>query len=171
MDAMVIADYIVSNSIAQQYNHKVNNLELQKYLYFLNAQFLVERGEPLFNDEIEKWKFGPVIPTVYHEYKNFGAGSITSVSEHENLQIVNGQVVVSKHPSNFEIIPEDIKDMINETVRKLSEIERFELVEITHEHTEWKKDESRIMNGERHLKYSNEGIKEYFSNNREAQIW
>lgn len=171
MDAMIVADYIVANSIAGEYHRKVNNLELQKYLYFLNARFLVETGEPLFQDDIEKWKFGPVIPTVYHEYKNFGAASINAVSNHETLQIVDGKVVFVEKPSNFNCLKSEVKRIINETVNSLSMIDRFDLVEKTHTHTEWKKDELRIMNGERHLKYSNDGIKEYFSNNVNARIW
>lgn len=171
MDAMIVADYIVTNSIAGSYNHSINNLELQKYLYFLNARFLVETGEPLFDDDIEKWKFGPVIPNVYHEYKNFGAGPIISTSMHETLDFIDGEVVFKENPSDFNCLADDVKKVIDDTVDKLSTIDRFDLVEKTHEHTEWKKDEIRIMNGEHHLRYSNDGIKEYFSKNESAQIW
>lgn len=169
--AMLIADYIVEKSIEGKYDHEINNLELQKYLYFLNARFLVEKGEPLFEDDIEKWKFGPVIPKVYHEYKNFGSGSINVVSKHEKINFSDGKITFSENPSNIEKLKEFEKNMIDTTVEKLSEIDRFELVDITHEHTEWKKDELRIMNGERHLKYSKDGIQEYFSSNATAQIW
>ena len=54
----------------------VNNLRLQKLLYFIQAQFLVDTGEPCFDDEMQAWDIGPVVPSVYHEYKYFGSSSI-----------------------------------------------------------------------------------------------
>lgn len=54
----------------------INNLKLQKVLYFLQAEFLVRFGYPCFDEKIEAWDFGPVIPCVYHHYKVYGAASI-----------------------------------------------------------------------------------------------
>ena len=51
-------------------------MKLQKVLYFLQAQYLVSYNKKLFDDEIEAWGFGPVVPSVYHEYKIFGSASI-----------------------------------------------------------------------------------------------
>jgi uncharacterized phage-associated protein len=47
----------------------VTNMKLQKLLYFAQAAHLAVYGEPLFNDEIQAWKFGPVVPNVYRFYK------------------------------------------------------------------------------------------------------
>ena len=44
---------------------------------------ILERKQdgPLFEDDnIEAWKFGPVIPSVYHEFKHFKSGPITTNS-------------------------------------------------------------------------------------------
>lgn len=54
----------------------INNLKLQKVLYFLQAEFLIHFGYPCFTELIEAWDFGPVIPCVYHHYKVYGAASI-----------------------------------------------------------------------------------------------
>lgn len=172
MDAMIIADYIIELSTNGKLNHKINNLELQKYLYYINARYMVENGgEPLFNDTIEKWKFGPVLPNVYHTYKNYGAGPIEEVSDHETVDISDGILHFYPNPSDFKKIPHKVKNMIKETSKKLSDMNPFELVELTHEHAEWKKDEYRILNGEKHLAYSPEAINDYFVNNKKAQIW
>lgn len=57
-------------------DRSVNNLRLQKLLYFIQAQFLVDTGGPCFDDEMQAWDIGPVVPSVYHEYKYFGSSSI-----------------------------------------------------------------------------------------------
>lgn len=54
----------------------ISNLKLQKLLYYAQAWYLVNFTVPLFDDLIEAWDFGPVIPNVYHEYKRFGCDPI-----------------------------------------------------------------------------------------------
>ena len=73
-DARTIADYVIA--YYEKTDWVVSNLKLQKVLYFLQAQYLVSCNKKLFDDEIEAWGFGPVVPSVYHEYKIFGSASI-----------------------------------------------------------------------------------------------
>ena len=54
----------------------MTNLRLQKLLYFGQLWSLRENGEPLFEDEIEAWPYGPVVPAVYHAYKSYGNNPI-----------------------------------------------------------------------------------------------
>lgn len=49
----------------------MTNLRLNKLLYFAQGYCLAKYGTPLFMDEIEAWDFGPVVPSVYHQYKGF----------------------------------------------------------------------------------------------------
>jgi uncharacterized phage-associated protein len=56
----------------------VDNLKLQKLLYYSQAVRLVlNSGAPLFPEPIEAWDYGPVVPSVYHEYKSYGLETIT----------------------------------------------------------------------------------------------
>jgi len=51
----------------------VDNLKLQKLLYYSQAVHLVlHKNEPLFYEDIEAWDYGPVVPLVYLEYKQYG---------------------------------------------------------------------------------------------------
>lgn len=43
----------------------VEALKLQKLLYYCNAWSLVDRNQPLFVDEIQAWKHGPVVASIY----------------------------------------------------------------------------------------------------------
>ena len=46
-------------------NQKLNNL-----MYFAQGWSLALLGRPLFSNEIQAWRYGPVIPAIYHEYRN-----------------------------------------------------------------------------------------------------
>lgn len=57
-------------------NFYCSNLKLQRILYFLQANHLIITGKPLFYEEIEAKDFGPVIRSVYFEYRAYGGGLI-----------------------------------------------------------------------------------------------
>jgi uncharacterized phage-associated protein len=50
----------------------ITNLKLQKLLYYAQAWHLaLYDGEPLFEDAIEAWVHGPVVPSIFRQYKEF----------------------------------------------------------------------------------------------------
>jgi uncharacterized phage-associated protein len=51
---------------------ELSNLKLQKLLYYSQGYYLSMYGEPMFEDSIEAWKYGPVVPGVYRSFKSFG---------------------------------------------------------------------------------------------------
>src|SRR5690625_1779013 len=76
--AMQIANYVVHLALKKRYD--VTNLHLQEILYFLQAESLYRTKKPLFAENIEKWRLGPVIPEVHHEYKEYGSQPIAEVA-------------------------------------------------------------------------------------------
>lgn len=54
----------------------MTNLRLQKLLYFAQGWHIARTGKPLFDEDMKKWKFGPVVPSVYHDYKENGNSGI-----------------------------------------------------------------------------------------------
>lgn len=56
---------------------EISNLKLQKLLFYAQSAFLAIKQEPLFNEDIEAWRHGPVVPCVYDKYKKYGASGIT----------------------------------------------------------------------------------------------
>ena len=48
---------------------KTTNLELQKYLYFIQAAAVVVLEKEAFTEEIEAWQYGPVVSRAYREFK------------------------------------------------------------------------------------------------------
>ena len=52
-------------------------MKLQKIVFFLHADFLVNYSRPLIKQEFEAWDHGPVIPSLYSEFKAFKGEAIT----------------------------------------------------------------------------------------------
>lgn len=57
----------------------MTNLRLNKLLYFAQGCSLARRGKPLFSDKIEAWQYGPVVPSVYHNFKSYKKNPIDKV--------------------------------------------------------------------------------------------
>ena len=71
-----VADYFINLANQQVIDERgtvegITNLKLQKILYFAQAAHLAVHEKPLFKEDIEAWKFGPVIPSVYRKYKKY----------------------------------------------------------------------------------------------------
>ncbi|MBD5559942.1 MAG: SocA family protein [Clostridia bacterium] len=47
---------------------RIDEMRLHKLLYFVQRESLLRTGEPMFEDEFEGWKYGPVIRYVRNAY-------------------------------------------------------------------------------------------------------
>ena len=55
-------------------------MQMIKLVYLANGWFMAHNGDsstPLIRDRVEAWKYGPVIPLVYHAVKQFRSSPIT----------------------------------------------------------------------------------------------
>jgi uncharacterized phage-associated protein len=57
---------------------EISPMKLQKLLFFLHADFLVKYGRALIKQEFEAWNHGPVIPSLYQEFKSSKDRAITT---------------------------------------------------------------------------------------------
>ncbi len=155
---LLIANYIVH--VALEEGISITNLHLQKILYYLQAESLVRTQNPLFDGEIEKWRLGPVVPTVYHEYKEYGSQPIADIATEMVFDEETMEIDYIKFDDNR--IDEDVRDIINPLIISLLSQNAFDLVDKTHEHTLWSEYRPRIEAGERGLRYTDEEIRNYF---------
>jgi uncharacterized phage-associated protein len=65
----------------------ISNLKLQKLLYYAQGFHLALFDAPLFGDRIEAWTHGPVVPSVYHDYKAHGSGAIPIPGDFDPLSV------------------------------------------------------------------------------------
>lgn len=143
-NALSVAKYILD--FCKNLQVGISNLKLQKILYFVQAEFLVSTPNhiPCFSDAIEAWDFGPVVPSVYHEYKVYG-NAIIPQNDDDNSWCYQ------------RIRPED-QSMINGIVEEAAKYSAAQLVQITHNQTPWKNAYRKGFNNE----ISNAAILDFF---------
>ena len=135
-NVLEVCRHIINYSNEKGY--EISNLKLQKLLYFVQGCFLIEKETPCFNEAIEAWDFGPVVPEAYREYKVYGATNIPPISRYfvfdKDNWLNSGYV-----PYKDDVIIEDDKKIIDGIVNSLSKLSAFDLVECTHNQDPWKK--------------------------------
>lgn len=157
----------VANSVISWFHDKdrsINNLHLQKLLYYLQVNYMYNHGrKKLFDNDFEKWKLGPVQPAVYHAFKHYGPNSINQTYKESNINFDGTDINIEEK----EVVLDDQEkvDFINRNLEELSKYEKFELVDKTHKHLPWKKDENRILAGDKNIKYDYDELSDYFQEN------
>ncbi|WP_455154803.1 Panacea domain-containing protein [Cupriavidus campinensis] len=73
-DAKAVANYFLDLADANQ--QKIDPMKLQKLVYYAHGWHAGYTGAPLINESVEAWPYGPVIPSLYHEFKKFGSRPI-----------------------------------------------------------------------------------------------
>ena len=136
-----ITEYIIK--YCNEKNRTISNLKLQKLLYFVQAEFLVNKGKPCFSDPIEAWDFGPVVPTVYHKYLVYGSASIPYVED-------NNLIIFSKND----------KQLMNSVLDEASNYSAAYLTKLTLNQLPW----TETYNSYKHNLIVTENILVYFGN-------
>ena len=54
-----------------EHGDTISNLKLQKLLYYMQGFHLALFDVPFFNETIEAWTYGPVVPVVFREFKRY----------------------------------------------------------------------------------------------------
>lgn len=76
--ALDIANELLRLAENEDEGDLMSNLKLQKMLYYEQGFHLAYFGTPLFDEEIEAWMYGPVVPEVYDAYDKYGRNGIES---------------------------------------------------------------------------------------------
>jgi uncharacterized phage-associated protein len=132
-----VCRHIINYCDDKEYN--VSNLKLQKILYFIQAYFLTQTEDkmPCFEEKIEAWDFGPVVPTAYHEYKQYGSADIPRISFFYDFAIDEKFHIKRVEYVDDEISAED-KQLIDKMIDKLADYSTTTLVSITHNQAPWR---------------------------------
>lgn len=71
-NALSVANYFID--LAQRNNSQITQLGLMKRVYIAYGFCLAMLDKSIFDerfDRVEAWKYGPVIPSVYHSFKQY----------------------------------------------------------------------------------------------------
>ncbi len=60
----------------QEERTDMDQLKVQKLVYYLNGWFLAIRGTPVVREGFEAWRYGPVLVSLYHQFKTAGRDHI-----------------------------------------------------------------------------------------------
>lgn len=115
-------------------SNEISVLKLVKLCYIAQGFSLAVLDRPIFNDDrIEAWRYGPVVPSIYHEFKHFKKESITEKSKF--LTLNNDFDFIEETP---ELTDENDKKIVQIVWNMYGKFSPGELVDLTHKNgTPW----------------------------------
>lgn len=123
-----LSNHIIS--VGKQNDLTVTNLQLQKVLFFSIGMYIRLNGgvdnlvQRTYDIPFEKWKYGPIIESLYYKYNTFHKEDIT--------KHIDGQY--SQEYADWDNI---IISLLNQDV--------FKLVRVSHDMPSWKDYEQQII--------------------------
>lgn len=87
-NAIDIARKIVCKTDVE-HGDTISNLKLQKLLYYMQGFHLAFFNAPFFNESIEAWTYGPVVPVVFNEFKRFKQRAINPENYQDTLVLTD----------------------------------------------------------------------------------
>lgn len=139
-NAIEIAKKIVAKTNIDE-GDSITNLKLQKLLYYQQGFHLAYFDEPLFNEGIEAWTHGPVVPEVYRTYKKYGKGAIE----------------IPEDTSDVIDLSEEEESLFYDVYEAFNQYSATALVRMTHRETPWATTES-----DQGVEISHEKMAEFF---------
>lgn len=132
--AAAVANYFIAAGLNER--KPVTHLKLQKLVYIAYGYHLLLDREPLFEEAVEAWELGPVIPSLYHEFKRFGHEVITdraTIFDHQTGQFRTPQVSDEHALTTLRFV-----------WRRYGSLTAYRLVQLTHNpRTPWAKAKKR----------------------------
>lgn len=121
-------------------------MKLQKLVYYSQAWSLVWDDRPLFDEPIEAWAFGPVVPALFDMHR--------------------GQFSVSSWPQgNPEALEDDSRETIDLVLDYYGKQNAQQLSDLTHREAPWRDARQGLSDSERgKCPISLELMMEYYSN-------
>ena len=141
---MMVTCHDVAKYILEQQG-SMTAMKLQKLVYYAQAWSLVW-DDALFNEPIEAWVNGPVIPALY--------------KSHSGMYKVNAEVI----DGNSSLLSSDQKDTINRILKYYGSKDSQWLSDLTHLEDPWKNAREGLLSNERGGRViSFQSMSEYYS--------
>lgn len=128
--------------IAKRRGIRIDSLKLQKLLYFAQALSLVRNNKRIFRNLILAWKHGPVVRSVYNQYKHSGK---------KHLHCSHEAIVDSLTKKDVQVIEDTLETFKNYTGGQLTDI--------THKHRPWKD----VFEEDKNKQITPKRLKEYYT--------
>lgn len=74
MNAFPVANHILWRANKDAVD--ITPMKLQKLMYFLHGWYMAITGHKLISEGFSRWQYGPVVPSVYRELRDYGGAPI-----------------------------------------------------------------------------------------------
>jgi uncharacterized phage-associated protein len=122
IDCLNVARYFIVRAYEDGIEAEMTNMKVQKLLYYGQSLHLALYDEPLFDEEIQAWRYGPVCPPAYWFYSDFEAKQLP----------IPGQDFLSQ-------IPDDKRALLEEIWEYFGGYHAYRLSGMTHLEFPWQK--------------------------------
>lgn len=113
-----IANKLLCHAANNGEGELMSNMKLQKMLYYEQGFHIAYFDSPLFEEDIEAWMYGPVVPSVYEYFKGNGSSGL--------------------EPFGDEISLTDVEEaLFNEVFRVYGAFSASGLMNMTHNESPW----------------------------------
>lgn len=125
----------IANYFLQLHLRRISHLKLQKLVYFAHGLHLGIFDKPLVTNEFaQAWKHGPVFPSLYYEFKEFGKSPIDRLATE---RAEDGRPLYYPVIAENDVLKKELLSLVWETYGHLDAIA---LRDLTHEEgTPWSK--------------------------------
>jgi uncharacterized phage-associated protein len=122
LDCLEVARYFIIRAYEEGREATMTNMKVQKLLYYAQSLHLALNNEPLFEHEMQAWRYGPVCPPAYHYYSEFEA---------QQLPVPDRDFVNN--------LPQAIRMLLEEVWDYFGAYHAYFLSDMTHLEFPWKK--------------------------------
>jgi uncharacterized phage-associated protein len=120
IDPLNAAKYFIVRAYEEGADAEMTNMKLQKLLYYAQSLYLALYEEPLFESEIQAWRYGPVCPPAYEYYNCY---------ESKQLPVPTS--------GSFSDTPEEVKELLEEVWSNFGIHSAYHLRDMTHGEKPW----------------------------------
>ena len=119
IDASDVARYFLSQA-DEEAGDTISNLKLQKLMYYAQGFHLALFNDRLFPEPIHAWMHGPVVPDIYHAYKQYEGGAIPRPQGFDPQQL-----------------PQQVRELLDEVYNVYGQYSAWKLRNMTHSEAPW----------------------------------
>lgn len=114
-----VADYFLAHC-GEESGDLISNLKIQKLSYYAQGFSLALLDKPLFDEKIEAWMHGPVIPVLYQAYNKYGSDALPAPRDLD----------MSKYSA-------DETELLDEVYKVYGQFSAWKLRNMTHDEAPW----------------------------------
>lgn len=143
--------------LAKKDDKQLTQMQIQKLVYISHGFNLALASKPLIDEQVQAWQYGPVISSLYNEFRGFGSKAITREA---TITIIDNNFNVNNEIP--QVYDDETSQLINAVWDKYKIYSGPNLSDLTHrEGTPWS---TTLQHDSYFAIIDNNIIKDYYSN-------